>query len=168
MGLKSYFCLEARGYTRDVRILFGLLTLFSLALAQTGPQLYQQNCVFCHGENGQGRVGAFPPLAAHTTELIKTAEGRAHLINTLLFGMQGSVRVKGNTYNGVMPAFGQLTDEQIATVLNHILNAWGNDKLLPREHRPITAVEVANARNVGGNRPTPQQVGSNRARINVP
>jgi mono/diheme cytochrome c family protein len=66
-----------------------------------------------------------------------------------------------------MPAFGQLTDEQIATVLNHILNAWGNDRLLPREHRPISAAEVASARNVSP-RPTPQQVGNNRARINVP
>lgn len=151
-----------------MRILLGILTLFSLALAQTGPQLYQQNCVFCHGENGQGRVGAFPPLAAHITELIKTSEGRVHLINTLLFGMQGPIRVKGSIYNGVMPAFGQLTDEQIASVLNHILNAWGNDKLLPRDHRPITPTEVANARSAGGNRPTPQQVGINRARINVP
>ncbi|MCX7600411.1 MAG: cytochrome c [Meiothermus sp.] len=150
-----------------MRTLLGFLTLFSLALAQTGPQLYQQNCAFCHGENGQGRVGAFPPLAAHTTELIKTPEGRTHLINALLYGMQGPVRVKGNTYNGVMPAFGQLTDEQIAAVLNHILNAWGNDKLLPRDHRPITPAEVTNARSVG-NRPTPQQVGINRARINVP
>ncbi len=146
----------------------GFLVLFSLALAQTGPQLYLQNCVFCHGENGQGRSGAFPPLAGHTTELIKSLEGRSHLINTLLFGMQGPIRVKGITYNGVMPAFGQLTDDQIATVLNHILNAWGNDKLLPRDHRPITAAEVASARSANGNRPTPQQIGINRARINVP
>lgn len=150
-----------------MRLLVGLLAVLSLGLAQPGPQLYQQNCVFCHGENGQGRVGAFPPLAAHLPELAKTPEGRAHLINVLLFGMQGPIRVRGSTYNGVMPAFSQLTDEQIATVLNYVLNAWGNDKLLPREHRPITPAEVANARNVS-NRPTPQQIGNNRARINVP
>ncbi len=146
----------------------GFLVLLGLALAQSGPQLYQQNCAFCHGENGQGRVGAFPPLAAHTTELIKTPEGRAHLINSLLFGMQGPVRVKGYTYNGVMPAFAQLSDEQIATLLNHILSAWGNDKLLPRDHRPITAAEVGSIRNASGARLTPQQVGESRTRINVP
>jgi len=150
-----------------VRTLFGLLTFLSLALGQPGPQIYQQNCVFCHGDNGQGRPGAFPPLAAHASELVKTPEGRTYLINAVLFGMQGPVRVKGITYNGVMPAFGQLTDDQIATVLNYILNAWGNDKLLPRDHRPITAPEVSAARNVA-EKPTPQQIGSIRSRINVP
>jgi mono/diheme cytochrome c family protein len=150
-----------------VRYLFGLLAVLSLALAQSGPQLYQQNCAFCHGDNGQGRPGAFPPLAAHATELAKTPEGRAHLINVMLFGMQGPVRVRGSTYNGVMPAFGQLSDEQIASILNYILNAWGNDKLLPRDHRPITAAEVRSARNATS-RPTPQQIGDLRSRINVP
>jgi len=149
-------------------VILGLLAVLGLSLAQTGSQLYQLHCVFCHGETGQGRVGAFPPLAAHTTELIKTSEGRVHLINVLLFGMQGPIRVKGRTYNGVMPGFGQLSDEQIATVLNHIVIAWGNDKLLPRDHRPITATEVTSARNVSGSRPTPQQIGNNRTRINVP
>ncbi|GIW24300.1 cytochrome c [Meiothermus sp.] len=147
--------------------LLGFLLLLGLALAQNGPQLYQQNCAFCHGENGQGRPGAFPPLAAHAPELIKTPEGRAHLINAVLFGMQGPVRVKGSTYNGVMPAFAQLSDEQVAAVLNYVLSAWGNDKLLPRDHRPVTVAEVNAARNVQ-NRPTPQQVGINRARINLP
>lgn len=149
-------------------MILGLLAVLGLSLAQTGSQLYQLNCVFCHGETGQGRVGAFPPLAAHTTELIKTSEGRVHLINVLLFGMQGPIRVKGRTYNGVMPGFGQLSDEQIATVLNHIVIAWGNDKLLPRDYRPITPTEVTSARNVSGSRPTPQQIGNNRTRINVP
>lgn len=150
-----------------MRFLVGLLAVLSLALAQSGPQLYQQNCAFCHGDNGQGRPGAFPPLAAHAPELVKIPEGRAHLINALLFGMQGPVRVKGHTYNGVMPAFAQLSDDQIATVLNHVLNAWGNDKLLPRDHRSITTAEVRSARSAP-DRPTPQQVGNARSRINVP
>jgi len=164
---ETYFCRGWRGYTRGVRKLLGLLAFLGLALAQTGPQLYQQNCAFCHGDSGQGRVGAFPPLAAHVTELVKLPEGRSHLINVMLYGMQGPIRVRGVTYNGVMPAFAQLTDEQIATVLNYILNAWGNDKLLPREHRPITPSEVSSARNVA-EKPTPQQIGIIRSRLNVP
>jgi mono/diheme cytochrome c family protein len=166
--MRSHFLLTAQGYTQKMKLLAGFMLLLSFALAQTGAQVYQQSCVFCHGERGQGRAGAFPPLAAHTTELIKTPEGRAHLINVMLFGMQGPVRVRGNIYDGVMPAFAHLTDEQIAAVLNHTLTAWGNDRLLPRNHRPITAAEVANARNVTGNRPTPREIGINRARINVP
>jgi len=139
--------------------------LASLALAQSGPAIFQQNCSFCHGENGQGRPGAFPPLAGHITNLIKLPEGQIQILQTVLFGMQGEIRAKGQKYNGVMPAFGQLSDEQLAAVLNHILSAWGNDKLLPGDFKPITAANVAAAR---GTRLTPQQVGQNRAKLNVP
>ncbi|RDI95492.1 cytochrome c [Meiothermus sp. QL-1] len=144
-----------------------LVTGLGVALAQGGAQLYQQNCAFCHGDSGQGRVGAYPPLAQHLPELIRTPEGRAHLIYVMLYGMQGPVRVRGVNYNGVMPAFPQLSDEQVAQVLNYVLTAWGNDRLLPQGHRPITAQEVANLRSTTP-RLTPQQVGENRARITVP
>ncbi len=151
-----------------MRTLLASLLFLGLALAQTGSQLYQQNCAFCHGDNGLGRPGAFPPLAGHAVELSKTPEGRTHLIYALLFGMQGPVRIKGQLYDGVMPAFAQLNDEQIAALLNYILSAWGNDRLLPRDHRPLTVAEVAAARNPSGGRLTPQQVGERRARINLP
>lgn len=144
-------------------ILFSIL--FSLALAQSGPGIFQQNCSACHGENGQGRVGAFPPLAGHLPDLIKAPEGRTQILQTVLFGMQGEIRAKGQKYNGVMPAFGQLNDEQLAAVINHVLNAWGNDKLLPKDFKPITPAEVTAAR---ATKLTPQQVGANRAKINVP
>ncbi|MCS7194728.1 MAG: cytochrome c [Meiothermus sp.] len=150
-----------------MRRLLGLTILLALALAQSGAQLYQQNCAFCHGEAGQGRVGAYPPLAQHAPELLKSAEGRAHLLRVMLYGMQGPVRVRGQTYDGVMPAFPQLSDEQIASVLNHILVAWGNDRLLPQDHRPFTAAEVAALR-ASGTRLSPQQVGEARARIRTP
>lgn len=150
-----------------MRRLLGLTVLVGLALAQSGAQLYQQNCGFCHGEAGQGRAGAYPPLAQHTPELVKTPEGRAHLLRVMLYGMQGPVRVRGQVYDGVMPAFPQLSDEQIASVLNYILTAWGNDRLLPRDHRPFTAAEVAALR-ASGNRLSPQQVGEARARLQVP
>ena len=139
--------------------------LLTFALAQSGPTIFQQSCAACHGENGNGRVGAFPPLAGHVTALVKTPEGRTQLLQTVLFGMQGEIRAKGQKYNGVMPAFGQLNDEQLAAVLNHILNAWGNDKLLPKDYKAITPAEVAAIR---ANRLTPQQVGANRSKINVP
>lgn len=134
------------------------------ALAQSGAQLFQQNCIFCHGDNGQGRVGAFPPLVGHAPDIIK-AGGREHLINVVLYGLQGSIKVKNNTFNGVMPAFPQLSDEQVANVLNQILTAWGNDKLLPKDHKAITASEVNAAR---ATKQTAQQVWSNRGKLNIP
>lgn len=145
-------------------LLFGVV-LLGFALAQSGAQLFQQNCIFCHAENGQGRVGAFPPLVGYTTDIVKLAGGRTHLVNVLLYGLQGSIKVKGNTFNGVMPAFAHLSDEQVANVLNQILTAWGNDKLLPRDHKPVAAAEVAAAR---ANKQTAQQVWTNRSKLGIP
>lgn len=139
--------------------------LLGLALAQSGPVVYQQNCVFCHGETGQGRVGAFPPLAGHSPALVALEQGRNQLINTLLYGMQGQIRARGNIYNGVMPSFGQLSNEQLANVLNHVLTAWNNDRQLPNTFRPISPAEIAAAR---ATRLTPQQVGAARSRLTVP
>ncbi|MCL6527521.1 MAG: cytochrome c [Thermaceae bacterium] len=146
-------------------VLWAIWGLLALATAQTGAGLYQQNCAFCHGDKGQGRPGAFPPLAGHAPDFLQTPTGRAQLINTLLYGMQGEITAKGQKYNGVMPAFAQLPDEQLAGVLNYILNAWGNDKALPSEFKPITAGEIAAARSA---RLTPQQVGAARAKLNLP
>lgn len=146
-------------------VLWVLWGLLAFAAAQTGTALYQQNCVFCHGDRGQGRPGAFPPLAGHIPDLLKVPAGRAQLINTLLYGMQGEITVKGQKYNGVMPAFAQLTDEQLAGMLNYVLSAWNNDKDLPPDFKPITAAELSAARNT---HLTPQQVGAARAKLNVP
>lgn len=144
-------------------LLFGLL--LGIAMAQPGTQLFQKNCVFCHGDNGQGRIGAFPPLAGHAVDIVKVSGGREHLISVLLYGLQGQIKVKADSFNGVMPAFAHLTDEQVANVLNQVLTAWGNDKLLPRDHKPIAPAEVAAARS---NKLTAQQVWSNRSKLNVP
>lgn len=134
------------------------------ALAQNGSSLYQQNCAFCHGDAGQGRPGAFPPLAGHSVELASSPGGRSVLIQTVLFGLQGEILVKGQRYSGVMPGHAQLRDEEIASLLNFVLGAWGNDKLLPEGHRPLTAAEVASERL---RRLTPPQVYENRRRINL-
>ena len=54
--------------------------------------------------------------------------------------------VKGNSFNGVMPSWAQLGDNEIAAVLDHILTSWGNDKQLPRDFAPILPSEIAAAR----------------------
>lgn len=123
------------------RILLGLLVLGSLALAQAdGAKLYGQ-CAGCHQANGQGLPGAFPPLAGHVSEILNLKGGREYLILVLLNGLQGQIEVKGMKYNGAMPAFGQLKDEEIAALLNHLATAWGDDKKV-KDFKPFTAAEV--------------------------
>lgn len=120
-------------------IVLGVLTL-GLALAQTST-VYNQ-CAGCHQSNGMGVPGVFPPLVGHVPQILEAKGGRDYIIQLLLYGVQGEITYKGQKYNGVMPAFGQLKDDQIAEVLNHIATQWGNDKLLPAGFKPFTAEEV--------------------------
>jgi len=106
-----------------------------------GAQLYAANCASCHGPAGAGIAGAFPPLAGHAAEL--AAQSRPYLIDSLLYGLQGQIVVRGTTYNGVMPAWGQLSDEEIAAILDHIV-AWDGPAV-----DPFDADEVAAERGKG-------------------
>jgi cytochrome c oxidase cbb3-type subunit II len=73
--------------------------------------------------------------------------------------------VDGTTYNGVMTPWGALmNDEQIAAVINYVLNSWGNDALL-EDFTPITPEEVAAER---ANPMTAQEVYESRAALGIP
>jgi mono/diheme cytochrome c family protein/heme/copper-type cytochrome/quinol oxidase subunit 4 len=114
-----------------------------------GQQVYAANCASCHQATGAGIPGAFPPLAGHAPELVSVDGGRTFLVDALLYGLQGQISVAGTTYNGVMPAWGFLSDEQIAAVANHVLYSWDNDADLPDGFAPITPDEVADERGKG-------------------
>lgn len=88
-----------------------------------GGALFASLCVACHQVSGQGLPGVFPPLA--DSEWVRGKDTTVAAI--LLHGINGPLTVKGNVYNGAMPAFGdQLSDEQIAAVLSYIRTQWGN------------------------------------------
>ena len=84
--------------------------------AAAGDQIYASLCVACHQTSGQGLPGVFPPLAE--SEWVKAAPEVP--IKILLLGLGGSVTVKGQTYNGQMPSFKQLSDAEIAAILTHV------------------------------------------------
>lgn len=117
---------------------FGL----GLGLAQSSPEYAK--CQGCHQATGAGLPKVFPPLAGHIPEILATKDGRDYVIDVLLWGLQGEIVVKGEKYNGVMPAFNTLTDAQIADLLNHISSQWGNK--LPAGQKAFTADEVKAAR----------------------
>jgi len=116
---------------------------------ELGAQVYGANCASCHQANGQGIPGAFPPLAGHVPELVAPDGGRTYLIDTLLYGLQGQISVSGQTYNGVMPAWGHLSDEQIAAVVSYISYEWDNAADLPDGFSPFGTDEVAGERGKG-------------------
>lgn len=91
-----------------------------------GKKLFA-TCAACHQANGQGVPSVYPPLA--DSEWVTGSEER--LVRILLHGLNGPVTVKGNSYNGAMPAFGpgggyNWSDEKISYVLTYIRQEWGN------------------------------------------
>jgi mono/diheme cytochrome c family protein len=105
-----------------------------------GKRLFTANCVACHQATGLGVAGQFPPLVESEWVLTEGWHGDNHLVSILLHGLQGAIQVKGATYNGAMPPWKQLKDDQIAAVLTYIRSEWGNNA------SPITADQVAKIR----------------------
>lgn len=95
----------------------------SNALLQTGKQLYSIHCQACHQSNGSGIPGAFPPLAGSKW----VNEDAARLVAILLFGIDGEITVKGQTFQGVMPEFkSKMSPDEISAVGTYIRDSFGN------------------------------------------
>lgn len=95
--------------------------------AQSGAAIYQHVCQGCHQPEGRGAIGAgaFPALAANPK-----LEVAGYPIGMVLNG------------NGGMPWFnGQLTDSQIADVVNYVRTHFGNAYT-----DAVTAADVAAAK----------------------
>ncbi|MRH99123.1 c-type cytochrome [Kriegella sp. EG-1] len=95
-----------------------------------GSEIYADFCVTCHLEAGEGVLHTFPPLAKSDYLL----ENREASIRGVKFGQQAEIVVNGISYNSAMPNPG-LDDEEVADVMNYILNSWGNssDKIVTLE-----------------------------------
>jgi mono/diheme cytochrome c family protein len=97
-----------------------------ISLFDRGEKVFRSQCVACHQAEGTGVPGVYPPLAG--SEWV--SESPELLARILINGLNGPIEVKGNSYNGNMPAFGpgglDLSDKQIAGVLTFIRQSWGN------------------------------------------
>lgn len=128
----------------------------SAAPAADGGAIYAQNCATCHGPQGQGQPGLYPPLA-HNPDLAR--DNGAFPVTVVLHGIEGPIDVAGHHYDSAMPAFGHLSDVEIAAVVNYVRSAWGN---APRPAVDITADIVAQRR---AKAMTPAQVHAYRATL---
>lgn len=101
-----------------------------------GAYIYEIYCGTCHQRNGRGASGRFPPLAN-----ISWVKGDKNLlISIVLKGMEGPIEVNEVQYNGTMPQHSFLSDEEVASVLTHIRQNFGN------EASAVTVAEVAAVR----------------------
>ena len=118
------------------------------AAAPSGQQVFQR-CAVCHQANGQGVPGSFPPLAGSEWA---TAANTALPIRVVLHGLQGAVTVKGQKFNGAMPAYGTMqpmSDSDVAAVLTYVRSSWGNAA------SAVTPAQVAEQRSATAARTTP-------------
>lgn len=86
-----------------------------------GEEIYQDFCLQCHLTTGAGVSGVFPPLK-DSDYLMNNIDKS---IAGIKFGLKGEIVVNDEIYDGVMAKQG-LDNEEIADVMNYILNQWGN------------------------------------------
>lgn len=120
-----------------------------------GAQLFTGKCAGCHQGTGQGVAGVFPPLVA--SEWVTGSDTR--LVQILLHGIQGPMDVNGVTYNGLMPAWKSLTDEEIAAIATYVRTTWGNGA------SPVSAELVAAERTRTADRTTSWNGGAELASV---
>lgn len=118
--------------------------------AVDGAAVFSGHCAACHQATGLGLAGAFPPLAG--SEFVLGDEER--VVRIVLRGLSGPVTVKGQPFNGAMPAWAdQLSDAEIAAVLTYVRSSWGNGA------GAVEAEKVAEERRATAGRTAPWTVG---------
>ena len=89
-----------------------------------GKKNFETFCGPCHGMDGMGKVGQFPPLAG--SEIVN-AKGFHRLCFIPLEGLNGTIKVKGQEWSLNMAAMGAaLPDADLAAVVTYIRGSWGN------------------------------------------
>lgn len=112
-----------------------------------GQRFFQRNCVVCHQADGSGVPGQYPPLV--NSEWLQVS---AELpIRILLNGMMGEIHVQGQSYNNVMPPFGQAQERDLAAVLTYLRTA----PEFQNGGEPVSPEEVAAVKEALGGRTTP-------------
>ncbi|MGX5819771.1 PQQ-dependent sugar dehydrogenase [Chitinophaga lutea] len=94
-----------------------------------GAVLYKSYCEACHKADGQGVKGSFPALDKN---IVVTGDAKT-FIQTILQG-------KASKTGEAMPAFGFLSDEDVAEIATYTRTAWSNKAGI------VTDIEVRKAR----------------------
>ncbi|HEU4663004.1 MAG TPA: c-type cytochrome [Dokdonella sp.] len=98
-----------------------------------GAGVYARACADCHGKDGEGKPGAYPPLR---DSVAATTPDATNAVRLVLYGGM-PVTTAGEPRPHSMPPFVQQLDAgEIAAVVNHVRRRWG-----ARDSR-LTAADV--------------------------
>ncbi|TAM62619.1 MAG: c-type cytochrome [Rhodanobacter sp.] len=93
------------------------------ALARQGGKVYGQHCADCHGKDGEGVAGVYPPLDGNSAVTEPTGINATRMV--LLGGFAPLTQANLRPYS--MPPFAQqLNDSEVSAVVSYIRQAWTN------------------------------------------
>jgi mono/diheme cytochrome c family protein len=101
-----------------------------------GQALYARHCLTCHQADGYGVPNMQPAIVGGTWV---GGDPRALAMFVMTGGFDSASRKDGDNAN-VMPAFSQLSDEELSAILTFIRGKFGKGA------SPVSAADVADAR----------------------
>jgi mono/diheme cytochrome c family protein len=103
------------------------------AVLEMGRQIYVEQCVMCHGNEGKGFPPAYPPLSGNPSITMATP---VNPIRMVLNGGYPPGTRKNPRPHGMPPFLHILSDDEVAAVVTYIRVAWGN------AGAPVTPAQV--------------------------
>ncbi len=101
-----------------------------------GSILFNTYCASCHQRDGKGDNNRFPPLV--DSEWVTGDENK--LIDIVLHGYQGEIKVNGKIYSGIMPNNSHLDDHAIASIITYVRARFGKIR------KPVSEQQVSKVR----------------------
>lgn len=108
---------------RPARELFGIRYVAPQSTLADGRALYGKYCARCHGDHGEGRPPAAPPLASDRAVSMSSDVDPVRIV---LFGGYPPGTAADPRPFGMPPYYPTLSDGQIADVLTYVRASWGN------------------------------------------
>ena len=89
------------------------------AFLAEGAEVYSQICSSCHQPGGLGLSGQYPPLLDNPA-----VDDADYVREVIVNGRQGELTVAGETFDGVMPSFSTLGDDDIDAVIAYVQSGF--------------------------------------------